>query len=138
MKQGRSLDITTLPPAVVGLLRWARTEETAASGAHRRPAQRFSREVLGGAADVGYPVALLAECLGVSTCSVRSRLQGNGWLAASKVERGAGLPPATMQRWREAGLLSDELVGSDNERFYPAADVVRALGRHEPDSAATA
>ena len=135
MSQPRPLDLTTLPEGLAVLLRWAHTEERAASGARRRPAQRFTREILGGASAAGYPAWLLGECLGVTAGTIRNRAQQGGWLAATKVQQGVGVDRTIIQHWRDNGLLHDERIAANNELFYPAAEIIRALGdlaRPEP------
>jgi hypothetical protein len=120
------LDTSQLPPGLVSLLRWAQTTERASSGPGRRLAFRFSREVIGAATAAGYPPALIAECLSVTTTSAAGRAQQNGWLAAAKVEEGARLAPGTLDRWYKQGALTERHVQA-TAVLYPAGDVVRAL-----------
>jgi hypothetical protein len=116
-----------LPGRVVSLLDWARGQEDAASGAARRGAQRFTREVISGILDAGYPTSLVADCLGVTASSVRSRVQKDGWLPARKVEKGARLRIGTLRRLQSQDWLPQSRTGLDGDTAYPAVDVIRAL-----------
>jgi hypothetical protein len=120
------LDTSQLPPGLVRLLHWAQTAERTTRGPGRRAAFRFTREVIGGATAAGYLSGLIAECLGVTTTSASSRMQSDGWLAAAKVEEGAGLDPGTLERWYEQKALTQRHVQA-TAVLYPAAEVARAL-----------
>jgi hypothetical protein len=116
-----------LPERVISLLLWAREQEDAANGAARRPALRFTREIISGVLDIGYSSGIVAECLGITTSSVRSRVQPGGWLPARKVEKGARLRPGTLRRWQAEGMLPEGQIGLDGDIAYPAVAVIRAL-----------
>jgi hypothetical protein len=116
-----------VPERVLSLLLWARDQEDAAAGPSRRPAQRFTREIISGILDIGYPSGTVAQCLGITTSSLRSRVQPGGWLPARKVERGSRLRAGTLRRWQAEGLLPEGQIGLDGDIAYPAVAVVRAL-----------
>ena len=120
------LDTSQLPPGLVSLLRWAQTAERTSRGPARRAGFRFTREVIGATTAAGYPVALIAECLEVTTSSASGRTQSDGWLAAAKVEEGAGLEPGTLERWYKQGALTQRHAQA-TAVLYPAVEIVRAL-----------
>jgi hypothetical protein len=66
-------DPLTLPDRLAAALQAAHTAETAATGAARRPAMRLTRGVIGGIVEAGYSTRAIADCLGVTSGSVRSR-----------------------------------------------------------------
>ncbi len=116
-----------LAPRVATALRRAHLAEANAAGEARREAWRTTRELLGAAIAAGYSARILAECLGVSSESIRTRAERDGWLSVTAVQELTDLDAGALRSWRSAGKLSQELRSPQGVVFYPALDVVRAL-----------
>jgi hypothetical protein len=43
-----------------------------------------------------------------------------------------GIKLKTTARWRADDLLTDEQTGANGDRYYPAVDLIRALGHSRP------
>jgi hypothetical protein len=130
-----SLSYGRLPGPLVKILQRAHTAELAAAGPRRRPAYRVTRELLGGAIGIGYTASALADCLGTTAQSVRTRASRDGWVAATTIQDLADIGPETIAEWRATGLLPNERRAPTGESYFPAVDVIWAVGvsDSEPD-----
>jgi hypothetical protein len=118
---------------VANLLQRALAAERIASGPQRRPAYRVTRELLGGALEVGYSPLDLSVCLGISAASIRTRISTGGWLATSTLAELADIGAEQIQHWRSEGLLPNERSAPSGESYFAAADVIWALGLRSRD-----
>jgi hypothetical protein len=64
-----------LPESLAALLRAAREDERTALGSQRRPAYLLTRNIISAALAAGYPTRLVAEAIGVTSESLRTRAQ---------------------------------------------------------------
>jgi hypothetical protein len=129
-----------MPDQLVAVLQRAHIAELQAVGEHRRPAFRLTRALLGGAHRAGYSAACLAECLGLSLSSVRSRSGSDGWVSALAITQLADLAAGTVELWQAEGLLPSTVLDQAGQSCYLASDLIRALiGTHpvseHPESA---
>lgn len=106
-----------LPDPLAGLLRAAREDERTAIGPQRRPAYLFTRNVISAALTTGFPARLVAEEIGVTTESLRTRAQPGrmrlrdiALLAGLDVERMEGRCTQAGIAVEEGGIHSDDLV----------------------------
>jgi len=106
----------------------ARRAELVATGADRRVAFAVTRVIFGGLVESGYPVALVAEAIGVCTDSVRARVQRGGSLRFSVVVSLAGSTREVVSAQLEPSA-ADPLTG---EPMYPAVAVIAWLARQVP------
>jgi hypothetical protein len=106
-----------LPVAVAQLLRAARADEQQALGGQRRAAYLFTRNVISGVVSAGFAARLVADELGVTSESLRTRAQP-GPMRLSDIAALAGVDIADLEsRCHRAGaavesgsIHSDELV----------------------------
>jgi hypothetical protein len=121
-----------LHPGLSAMLQRAHADEVAARGAQRRPAFRLVRELLGACLTLGIPVDLLADCLGITQSSLRTRISRNdGLLTGAQVLHLTGHSPESLAA--AAGMplpRQDGLVLAT--AMYRTADVVRAVLASEP------
>jgi hypothetical protein len=115
-----------LPDNVVDLLVRVRAAELEAVGRQRRVAWRTTRDLLGGVVAAGYPLRLVAECLGVGPDSIRTRASRDAWIAAPTAIDVLHIEAVTLFAWRADGLLPNERRLEDGMVYYPAVDLVRA------------
>jgi hypothetical protein len=118
-----------VPPVLATALRRAHAAESSAKGEQRIPAFRLTRSLLGGARAAGFPNAVLAQCLGTTVQSVRTRGGSDGWIAATTFADLAGLPVEFVRAWTADGLLPSRTVDVLGNDCFPASDLVRALIR---------
>lgn len=122
---------THLPDVISQMLRSAHQAEKTAQGANRRAAFELTRSVLGGAHKVGYPVRLLAECLGVSHKSLHARCGTDGWISAEEIVALTGRPSAAIARSLAGGRISSTADADDGTLLFLASEVVQSLAaRH--------
>jgi hypothetical protein len=126
-----------LHPRLAELLRRIQEAERTAVGDRRRPTFRLMREVLSAAMRVGVPVALLAECLGTRSDSVRDRAQGtDGVMDAELIKRLTDLDPEQLDA-DSLGELTRHRPDDTDLVTFPTIDVVRALlktPRRDPET----
>jgi hypothetical protein len=118
-----------VPPVLATVLRRALAAESSARGEHRIPAFRLTRSLLGGARAAGLPNAVLAQCLGTTVQSVRTRGGSDGWIVATTFADLAGLPVEVVRAWIADGLLPPPTVDVLGNDGFPASDLVCALIR---------
>ena len=114
-----------IPQAVRTMLGRAKAAERAASSGQRVEALRITRQLLTGAYQAGYSSRDLADCLGVSTQSVRNRLDANQWLPLSAVIAFIEVDPLFLHRLR--ALATDVRTTPDGTAAYSSVDIVRAV-----------
>jgi hypothetical protein len=71
----------------------------------------------------------LADCLGVSVGSVRTRGGSDGWVSARAFAGLTGLSPEEIHRWAGLGVLGDPRTDELGDEHYLASALVRALTR---------
>ena len=123
----RERDTEALPPPLAAALRRAHHAEATSHGPHRRPALRRTRELIGATLAIGYSLAAVADCLGITPGSVRDRQASGGSLSDAAIADLTGLDRDDIERWRREGLLPASAAGLDGEPCYPTIDVVRVL-----------
>ncbi|RDV44975.1 hypothetical protein DOE76_09585 [Leifsonia sp. ku-ls] len=97
-----------LPAALAELLRAAREDERAAVGSQRRPAYLLTRNIISAALSAGFPARTVAEELGVTTESLRTRAQP-GRIRLTDIALLAGLDVDRLRtRCADAGVAVDE------------------------------
>ena len=114
-----------VPSAVASLLLRAKTAESESSSGQRVDALRTTRQLLTGAYQAGYSSRDLADCLGVSTQSVRNRLDANSWLPLSAVINFIDVDPLFLHRLR--AMAKEVRVAPDGAAVYSSRDIVRAV-----------
>jgi hypothetical protein len=107
------------------MLRNAHQAEQLARGAHRRAAYQLTRDLLGGSQRAGYPVHLLAECLGLSAKSLRARCGSDGWVSADEIAALIGTSSDVVNRRLAGGRISSSVDAADGALQYLASDVIR-------------
>ena len=85
------------------------------------------RELLGGVIAAGHPAHLVAECLGVSADSIRTRIARDGWLSGPVIVDQLGIDEATLLSWHSDGLLPSERREPDATVSYSAVELVRCV-----------
>lgn len=123
-----------MPVRLAAVLQRAHTAELQAVGEQRRAAFRLTRALLGGARRAGYSAPRLAECLGLSLSSVRSRSGSDGWVSASAITQLADLAAGMIEQWQVGGLLPTTNVDQAGQSCYLASDLIRALIATHPAS----
>jgi hypothetical protein len=118
-----------VPPELETALRRAHAAERSAQGSLRVPAFRLTRSLLGGARLVGYPLHQLAECLGISVSSTRSRAISDGWITADTFADLTDRPRDLVDRWASDGWLPQISVDESGQTCYAASDLIRSLVR---------
>jgi hypothetical protein len=116
-----------VPMSLAATLVRAHAAELVAVGPARRAAWRTMRGLLGGAMAAGYSAHSIAQCLSVSSESVRIRAERDAWLSESAILAVSDLDRLTLHRWRTTGLLTEQRQAHDGLLSYPAAELVRAL-----------
>lgn len=117
---------TSLNPRLAELLRKLHHAEIMASGPHRRPAFRITREVIGAALALSVPAHQVADCLGITVGTLRNRTaRTDSLIHAKTIEQLTGLSPADINRESQAELRPAQ---EDNGiTGYRVAHLVRAL-----------
>jgi hypothetical protein len=115
-----------LPETVDRMLRSAHKAEQIARGVHRRAAFQLTRDLLGGSQRAGYPVHLLAECLGLSPKSLRARCGSDGWISADEIASLIGTSSDIVSRRLAGGRISSTVDAADGALLYLASDVIRS------------
>lgn len=116
----------TLPRHIRLVLVRTHAAEQTTRGPRRREAFRTMRILIGGALDAGYPSSVIAECLGVSRDSLRSRAEPGSELSLAAME-GVGLDPEALARLGHPTIFGEPRTGEDGVPFYSAADIIRGL-----------
>ncbi len=99
--------------------------ELAATGPDRRPAFRRTREAIGAAVASGVPGRDLAECLGVTTPSIRNRAAGLGaTITADEIFELTTLTPDAINQLATGRLTA---IANEPGPRYRIDDVVGAL-----------
>jgi hypothetical protein len=107
------------------MLQRAKAAERESTSTQRVDALRTTRQLLTGAYQAGYSSRDLAESLGVSTQSVRNRLDANQWLPLSAVINFIDVDPLFLHRLR--ALAAEVRSGPDGSPVYSSIDIVRAV-----------
>lgn len=116
-----------LHPRLAEFLQRLHQSELIATGAHRRPAFRLTREVIGAALDEHVSITELATCLDVTVGSVRGRAERTGaTITAAAISSLTGLTPRRINQRSRARLCPVVGHGQD-EGPYRVIDIVRAL-----------
>lgn len=116
----------TLADRLALLLERAVSAERVAAGPLRFPAYRLTRHLLAGVRFAGYSDTAIAERLGVSLETVRTRGASDGWVTGPDFAAVAGIDLADIEHWRAEGRLPTGTV-FDGLRYYPASELVIAL-----------
>jgi hypothetical protein len=120
-----------VPDRLATVLRGAVDAEQLATGEERFPALRLTRYLIAGAREAGYSTAAVAQCLGISTDSVRTRGTSDGWVAADDFAALADLAGGVINQWAADGVLDSGAIDAHGHRYYPASDLILALCRLE-------
>lgn len=119
-----------LNPRLAALLIRVQSAERTAVGPQRRPTFRLMRELLTACVRVGVPAQLLADCLGTSLGSVRSRASSpEGLMSAAQIRQLTDLTPRHLDRLSNGALTACGGRRAHAEGVYRTIDVVRALLR---------
>jgi hypothetical protein len=105
--------------ALTALLRRARRAEDETTGPTRRRAFRNSRHLLGGMRALGVPTRFLADTLGVTIRSVRTRAETDGPIRLDDFRRLIGASVA--------GSGADGRAHADGDSLHPASALVVAF-----------
>jgi len=116
-----------LSPEVADLLLRAQAIEKAQTGADRNAAFRLTRALLTGARRAGISMRELAECLGVTVGTLRTRAYSDEWISEAVFVELSGVPVDVLRRWRRAGRLPHRVTGADGYTYDLAHELVVAL-----------
>jgi hypothetical protein len=116
--------VEQLPGRLVAALSRARAHELSSAGAEQRSAFRITGQLLGAAMEMGFPVRLLAECVGTSTGSVRSRARHAGWLDPAAAEMATALDVDQLMRLAAEGRLPGTQRDNVGGVYFSAVDIV--------------
>jgi DNA-binding transcriptional regulator YiaG len=116
-----------LSSEVADLLLTAQAIEKAETGAQRNAAFRRTRALITGARRAGISMQELADCLGVTVGTLRTRADSDEWISEADFALVSGVSAEVLRRWRRAGRLPHRATGADGCAHFLAHDLIVAF-----------